>query len=67
MAAEPKGAAATVPPDLILVLSPSPPQGTMGWPGRNGAKCFATPMEPTPGPPNEGMGGMEGVDMNHIK
>jgi len=30
MAAEPKGAAATVPPDLIFVLSPSPPHGTIG-------------------------------------
>ena len=51
MAAEPKGAAATVPPDLSLVFSPSPPQGTIGCPGRKGAKCLATPILPTPGPP----------------
>ena len=53
MAALPKGAAATVPLDLILVLSPSPPHGTIGCPGRKGAKCLATPILPTPGPPDQ--------------
>ena len=60
MAAEPKGAAATVPPDFTFVLSPSPPHGTIGCPGRKGAKCFATPILPTPGPP--GIKGCVAVD-----
>ena len=27
------------------------PRSTTGWPGRNGARCLATPIGPIPGPP----------------
>ena len=29
----------------------SPPTFASGWPGRYGARCFATPIGPMPGPP----------------
>jgi glycine dehydrogenase len=41
----PQGAAATGP------MACPPPQGTTGWPGRNGARCAATLIGPMPGPP----------------
>ena len=45
MAAEPKGAADTARFVLANVFVPSPPHGTTGWPGRKGARCFATPAQ----------------------
>lgn len=42
--AEPHGAWATC---TFL----SPPISTMQWEGKNGAKCFLTPIGPMPGPP----------------
>jgi hypothetical protein len=41
----PHGAAATVPHDS------GPPTRTIGWSGRNGARCSATQIGPMPGPP----------------
>mmetsp|Transcript_16055 Transcript_16055/g.54722 ORF Transcript_16055/g.54722 Transcript_16055/m.54722 type:complete len:229 (+) Transcript_16055:694-1380(+) len=46
MAAEPYGAAATVP----KAVSP-PPHAISGWDGRKGASWLFTPMGPMPGPP----------------
>mmetsp|Transcript_75958 Transcript_75958/g.183653 ORF Transcript_75958/g.183653 Transcript_75958/m.183653 type:complete len:234 (-) Transcript_75958:1843-2544(-) len=54
ISALPNGAAATPPLRFVTVSTPappSPPTGTTSWPGRKGAKCAATPMVPTPGPP----------------
>ena len=45
MLALPHGAALTA-PDAC-----APPVLTTGLPGRNGARCFATPIGPMPGPP----------------
>ena len=45
MLALPQGAAETAP------IPCSPPTVTTGWPGRNGARCAATPIGPMPGPP----------------
>ena len=45
MAAEPKGAAATVPNAF------SPPIFTTGCDGKKGARCAFTPIGPMPGPP----------------
>ena len=43
--AEPKGA-----PEIAEMAS-LPPVGTTGFPGKNGARCLATQIGPTPGPP----------------
>src|SRR5690606_9316660 len=43
--AEPHGAAE------IAVIADSPPVATTGFDGRNGTRCFATQIGPTPGPP----------------
>mmetsp|Transcript_24991 Transcript_24991/g.73094 ORF Transcript_24991/g.73094 Transcript_24991/m.73094 type:complete len:251 (-) Transcript_24991:1773-2525(-) len=55
IAADPKGAAATAPSFLgtQMSLPQSFPEasGSATCPGRNGARCLATPMDPTPGPP----------------
>ena len=45
IAALPQGAAEMVPQACGCARS------TTGWPGRNGARCFATPIGPMPGPP----------------
>ena len=45
MLALPQGAAETGP------IASSPPVGTTGCPGRNGARCAATQIGPMPGPP----------------
>jgi len=47
MAGLPYGAAETGP----IALSPAFSGRMTGWPGRNGARCLATPMGPMPGPP----------------
>mmetsp|Transcript_17459 Transcript_17459/g.66039 ORF Transcript_17459/g.66039 Transcript_17459/m.66039 type:complete len:206 (-) Transcript_17459:539-1156(-) len=51
MRAEPKGEALTAPARLATMLEPVPPVGEIWCPGKNGARCSATPMDPTPGPP----------------
>ncbi len=43
----PHGAAETAPEPPW----PEIPMSTTEWPGRYGARCFATPIGPTPGPP----------------
>ena len=45
MLALPQGADDTAP------IACAPPVGTTGWPGRNGARCAAQQIGPTPGPP----------------
>ncbi len=45
MLADPQGAAETA------RIASEPPTRTTGWPGRNGARCAATPIGPMPGPP----------------
>ena len=43
--ADPKGAAE------IESIAFSPPTFIIGFPGKNGVKCLATQIGPTPGPP----------------
>ena len=35
----------------IAWIALAPPVVTIGWPGRYGARCAATPIGPMPGPP----------------
>ena len=49
--AEPNGAALIAPLAFGTTELPSPPEVTTECPGRKGARCSATPIVPTPGPP----------------